>query len=152
MCQLWLWPSKIWEWLRVHPLDSWFCIFGSNYLQIVWYIKSPTHERVPFRECICKSNLFVKFNKVSLGTRLTQLALYYYFDASFWPFQGFPGGSVSEQSACNASGPVSPWVEKIPWRRKWQPLLYSCLGNPMDKGAWWATVHGVTKSQTQLSD
>ena len=32
------------------------------------------------------------------------------------------------------------------------PLQYSCLENPMDRGAWWATVHGVTKSQTQLSD
>ena len=31
------------------------------------------------------------------------------------------------------------------------PLQYSCLGNPMDSGAWWATVHGITKSQTQLS-
>ena len=31
------------------------------------------------------------------------------------------------------------------------PLQYSCLKNPMDRGAWWATVHGVTKSQTQLS-
>ena len=31
------------------------------------------------------------------------------------------------------------------------PLQYSCLENPMDRGAWWATVHGVTKSQTQLS-
>ena len=32
------------------------------------------------------------------------------------------------------------------------PLQYSCLGNPMDRGAWWATVHGVVKSQTRLSD
>ena len=32
------------------------------------------------------------------------------------------------------------------------PLQYSCLENPMDRGAWWATVHGVTKSQTRLSD
>ena len=32
------------------------------------------------------------------------------------------------------------------------PLQYSCLANPMDRGAWWAAVHGVTKSQTQLSD
>ena len=32
------------------------------------------------------------------------------------------------------------------------PLQYSCLENPMDKGAWWATVHGVAKSQTRLSD
>ena len=32
------------------------------------------------------------------------------------------------------------------------PLQYSCLGNPMDRGAWWARVHGVAKSRTQLSD
>ena len=32
------------------------------------------------------------------------------------------------------------------------PLQYSCLGNPMDKGVWWATVHGVVNSWTQLSD
>ena len=39
-----------------------------------------------------------------------------------------------------------PWVEKIFWRRRWQnPLQYSCLGNPMDTGAWWGIVHGVPK-------
>ena len=32
------------------------------------------------------------------------------------------------------------------------PLQYSCLENPMDRGAWWATVHGIAKSQTQLSN
>ena len=32
------------------------------------------------------------------------------------------------------------------------PLQYSCLENPMDRGAWWATVHGVAKSRTRLSD
>ena len=32
------------------------------------------------------------------------------------------------------------------------PLQYSCLGNPMDRGAWWATVHSVAKSQTRLKD
>ena len=46
----------------------------------------------------------------------------------------------------------NPWVRKIPWRRKWQPTQYSCLRNPRDRGAWWATVHGVTKSQTGLSN
>ena len=44
-----------------------------------------------------------------------------------------------------------PWTGKSPWRRKWQPLQYSCLRNPMDRGAWQATVRGVTKSQTWLS-
>ena len=46
----------------------------------------------------------------------------------------------------------NPWIEKIPWRREWFPLQYSNLENPMDRGAWWATVHGVTKSRTRLSD
>ena len=44
-----------------------------------------------------------------------------------------------------------PWVRKIPWRRACQPtpVFYSCL-NPMDRGVWQATVHGITKSQTWL--
>ena len=37
-----------------------------------------------------------------------------------------------------------------PWRRASNPLQYSCLENPVNRGAWWATVHGVPKSQTQL--
>ena len=39
-----------------------------------------------------------------------------------------------------------------PRRRKWRTLWYSCLRNPMDRGVWWATVHGVIKSWTQLSN
>ena len=37
------------------------------------------------------------------------------------------------------------WVGKIPWRRKWQSTPVSCLENPMDRGSWWASVHGVTR-------
>ena len=43
-----------------------------------------------------------------------------------------------------------PWVGKILWRRACNPLQYSCLDNPMDRGAWRATVHRVAKSQTGL--
>ena len=42
------------------------------------------------------------------------------------------------------------FVEKIPWRGKWQPTPVFLLGNPIDRGAWWATIHGVAKSWTQL--
>ena len=45
----------------------------------------------------------------------------------------------------------NPWVRKIPWRRKF-PVQYSCLGNHMDRVAWRAADHGVTKSWTWLSD
>ena len=43
-----------------------------------------------------------------------------------------------------------PWVGKIPGGGPGNPLQYSCLENPMDRGAWWVTVHGVTKSRTGL--
>ena len=60
--------------------------------------------------------------------------------------RGFPGGSLSKESACNAGGPgLTALIRKIPWKRNGNPLLYSCLGNPMDRGAWKATVHGVTR-------
>ena len=44
----------------------------------------------------------------------------------------------------------NPWAQKIPWKRAWQPLQYSCLENPMDGRAWQATVHRVTQSWTHL--
>ena len=66
----------------------------------------------------------------------------------------FPGGTSGKEPACQCrrykKHVLDPWVGKIPWRRAWQPLQYSCLENPMDRGAWWATVPGVPKSQTQL--
>ena len=46
---------------------------------------------------------------------------------------------------------VDSWVGKISWGGNSSPLQYSFLGNTMDRGAWWATVPGVTKSQTWLS-
>ena len=42
--------------------------------------------------------------------------------------------------------------EHSPGEGNGNPLQYSCLENPMDRGAWWATVHGVAKSRTRLSD
>ena len=66
----------------------------------------------------------------------------------------FPGGSDGKEFTCQCRRywrlGFDPWVRKISWRRKWQPNLNSCLGNPRDRRAWWATVHGVAKSPTQL--
>ena len=45
-----------------------------------------------------------------------------------------------------------PGLERSPGEGHDNPLQYSCLENPMDRGAWWAAVHEVAKSQTQLSD
>ena len=52
----------------------------------------------------------------------------------------------------NAGDVGSVLGQEDPLEREWQPLQYSCLENPMDRGAWWAAVHGIAKSQTQLSN
>ena len=65
----------------------------------------------------------------------------------------FPGGSDGKASAYNAGDPGSiPGSGRSPGERNGNPLQYSCLESPMDGGAWLATVHGVAKSQTWLSD
>ena len=67
---------------------------------------------------------------------------------------GFPCWLHSKESTCNA-GAVgdtgsSPGSERAPGGEYGHPVQYSCLENPMDRGAWWATVHRVAKSQTWL--
>ena len=64
-------------------------------------------------------------------------------------FKGFPGGSDGKESSCNAGGPGSiPSLKSSPGERNDTPLQYSCLENSLDRGAWQATVHEVTKSRT----
>ena len=66
---------------------------------------------------------------------------------------GFADGSDSKESACNAGDPGSiPVSGRSPGEGNGNPLQYSCLKNPMDRGAWWVTVHGVAKSWTQRSN
>jgi len=63
------------------------------------------------------------------------------------------GGSEVKASACNVGDLGSiPGLGRSPGEGNGNPLQYSCLVNPMDGGAWWATVHGVPKSRTQLRD
>ena len=66
---------------------------------------------------------------------------------------GFPDGSDSKESACNAGNPgLIPGSASSPRGGNGNPLQYSCLENSMDRGAWWVTVHGVAKSWTRLSN
>ena len=66
---------------------------------------------------------------------------------------GFPGGSEVKASACNAGDLGSiPGSGRSPGEGNGNPLQYSCPKNPMDGGAWWATVQGVTNSRTPLRD
>ena len=67
------------------------------------------------------------------------------------PGMGFPGSSAVKVSACNTGDPGSiPGLGRSPGEGNGNPLQYSCLENPMDGGAWWAIVHGVTKRWTWL--
>ena len=60
--------------------------------------------------------------------------------------KSFPGGSDGKPSAYNAGDPASiPGSGRSPGEGNGTTLQYSCLENPMDGGAWWATVHGAAK-------
>ena len=69
---------------------------------------------------------------------------------------GFPGGTLVRNLLANAGDSSeagwTPRSGKPPGVGHGKLLQYSCLENSMDRGTWWVTVHGVTKSQTQLSD
>ena len=66
---------------------------------------------------------------------------------------GFPCGSAGKEFTCNAGDLGStPGLGRSPGEGKGYLLQYSCLENPMERGAWGATVHEVTKSRTQLND
>ena len=64
-----------------------------------------------------------------------------------------PGGSGGKESACNAGDlGLIPGLGRSPGEGNGNPLQHSCLENPMDGGAWWATVHGFAKNRTQVID
>ena len=61
---------------------------------------------------------------------------------------GFPGDSDGKESSCNEGDPGSvPGLGRFPGKGNSYPLQYSCLENSMDRGAWWASVHGVAVRQ-----
>ena len=66
---------------------------------------------------------------------------------------GFPDNSVVKNPPASAGDTGSiPGSGRSPGEGNGNPFQYSCLGNPMDRGAWWATVHGITKKWTPLGD
>ena len=71
-------------------------------------------------------------------------------------YQGFPGGSVVKNLSASAGDTrdagLIPGLGRSPGGGNGNPLQYFCLENSMDRGAWWAAVHGVVKSWTRLSN
>ena len=93
-------------------------------------------------------------NNVAVNIHVhVSMQMYFYLNpfSGIWTptYQGFPGGSEVKASARNAGDLGSiPGLGKSPGEGNGNPLQYSCLENPMDGGAWQATVHGVAKSWT----
>ena len=91
--------------------------------------------------------MLVVFQKIY--TYLMHIYVYTYIEIA----ENFSGGSDGKASAYNAGDPGSiPGSGRSPGEGNGNPFQHSCLENPMDGGAWEATVHGVAKSWTQLSD
>ena len=77
-----------------------------------------------------------------------------FFSFFFWPqvTLDFPGGSQGKASAYNMGDPRSvPGLRRFPGEGNGNPLQYSCLENHTDRGAWWATVHGVAESDATVA-
>ena len=87
-----------------------------------------------------------------------QLSVYFwtpFFPSSVGLSLGFPGGANGKESTCQCRSTKDkgsiPGLESSLGEGNSYPLQYSCLGNPMDRGAWWVTAHGIKKSRTWLS-
>ena len=90
--------------------------------------------------CVCNLNIYI----------YTHIYMYECMYICIW---GFSGGSDSKESAYNAGDPGSvPGLGRSPGEENGYPFQYSCLVNSVDRGAWQATIHGVSKSQTRLSN
>ena len=64
---------------------------------------------------------------------------------------GFPGGPLVKNPSANVGDMGSvPGLGRYPGEGNYNPVQYSCLGNPMDRRAWWATDHGVTKESDTM--
>ena len=103
-----------------------------------------------------KTNKGIRTSTEMTHKRLLCITKVFITNTVFIMTRDFPGGTSSKETACQSRRPkrlgFNPWVGKIPWEGNGSPLQYSCLENPMDRGAWWAKVHRVAKSQTRLSN
>ena len=139
--------------LLLRAADSWWSPWGRRLPRLCWPptlawssdMGNPSAFRCSPRPCLSSSDWQVASETLPLGiSELKGRCL----SPQLTTCLGFPGGSVVE-SACQCRRckrhQFDPWVGKNPWSRKWQATHYSCLENPTDKGAWWATVHSITK-------
>ena len=142
MLGLWIAVKRVWFIIKTCSLSHVAPMENEEFLSMNFYLWS------------CKILTYFKRNSknpVNMGPRgngglrkiLSMLiALGLYFSISrIIVAEGVPGGPAKNLPAMQETQVLSPGQED-PWRRKRLPSI--CLGNPMDRAAWWATVHGVT--------
>ena len=103
------------------------------------------HQNQMFHENVTGLNtlrISLKLNAIHSETIFSMLVFLAVLD--------FPGGSDVKNPSASAG--FNPWIRKIPGEKNGTDSSILAPGNPMNRGAWWSTVCGVGKSQTQLSD
>ena len=141
-----------------------YCLLDISNWMFSWYLRlSGTSHLIPLpnevTSTISALPFLIPFPNLVTGIILylvTQIIYVAVILDSSKQSLSFPGGSVVKNLPANAEdigdmGSI-PGLGRSPGEGNGNPLQYFCLGNPMDRVDWWATVHGVTKSLTQLSD
>ena len=115
-----------------------------------WKTRAPSHDLwSPWRLCSSEvTQIFQMEEAIKMGFYVK----YSHSTAGYKGPKGLPWWLSGKEFTCNAGdmGSVPRWGRSSEEGNGY-PLQYSCLEYHMDRGAWWATVHGVPKSQTQLS-
>ena len=101
------------------------------------------------KKCMWWNDL-IKLDIIKCKIRILCFSLKYINRQHVYILTAFPGGASGKEPACQRDEPSIPKSGRFPGGGHGDSLQDSCLENPMKRGAWWATVHGVTRSQTQL--
>ena len=172
----WGWEAKQWagsQWIRRRT-------YGMELILLLWELLSlkcfkwqPTQysclenpmDRGAWRATVHRSQSWIRLKRLSMGHGDTQLeassghqkfrtGFPQRFPMNTWIYSwDFPGGSDSKESACNAGDLRSiPESGRSSREGNGNPFQDFCLENPMDRGVWHATVHGVRKSWKWLSN
>ena len=121
------------------------CWQADGFSQCVRYISVLQYLAVGY--CVAKLKLLYRLLYLMLF--ISEYACHSDYLWSVIIYGGFPSNSVGKASACNVGDLGSiPGLGRSPGEGNGNPLQDSCLENPMDRGAWWATVHGVAESDT----
>ena len=143
------------QWLRLRTLKAgdpgWIPRQGTRSHTLQLRIHTPQFKILHAATKVRPGAAKVEKEGHPIGCKVVSHGIFFFlFDHATCIVWGFPGGgSDYKESACNVGDLGStPELGRSPGEENGCPLQYSCLGNPIDKGAWWPTVLGVVKSRT----